>query len=70
MTEIAKACGYAVAMSADSSTGIARALERLAPADGPALLEIRVNKGARASLGRPTASPATNKRELMRHLGH
>jgi phosphonopyruvate decarboxylase len=70
MTEIAKACGYAVAMSADSTAGIARALERLAPADGPALLEIRVNKGARASLGRPTASPATNKRELMRHLGH
>jgi phosphonopyruvate decarboxylase len=70
MTGIAKACGYALAMTAQSRAEITCALERLAAADGPALLEIRVNKGARANLGRPTASPATNKQELMRHLGH
>jgi phosphonopyruvate decarboxylase len=69
MTAIAKACGYPVVLSAESSAEIRRALDCLAHADGPALLEIRVNRGARANLGRPSSTPATNKQELMRHLG-
>jgi phosphonopyruvate decarboxylase len=65
---IAAACGYRLTMSTETSAEIADALAVMAHAEGPVLLEIRVNKGARANLGRPTASPAENKRELMQYL--
>jgi phosphonopyruvate decarboxylase len=48
---------------------VIRGLEALRSGQGPMLLEVRVKKGGRANLGRPTASPAENKRELMRFLG-
>ena len=32
--------------------------------EGPVLLEIKVNKGSRDDLGRPTTSPIDNKEEL------
>ena len=36
--------------------------------DGPALLEIKCNKGARENLGRPTRTPLENKEDLMNFL--
>ena len=65
---IARACGYREAWSAATTPEISSALERLRLVDGPALLEIKVNKGARENLGRPTMTPAENKRELMEVL--
>ena len=35
---------------------------------GPALLEIRCNKGARKNLGRPTQSTFENKKQFMGFL--
>jgi phosphonopyruvate decarboxylase len=69
ISAIARACGYRDAWTAETSAEIAGALQRLADVEGPALLEIRVNKGARENLGRPTMTPAENKRELMEALG-
>jgi len=66
---IAMACGYRHAWSAETTADITKALARFDEVDGPALLEIRVNKGARENLGRPTMTPAENKRELMEVLG-
>jgi phosphonopyruvate decarboxylase len=40
----------------------------LKSAEGPALLEIRVRKGARADLGRPKNSPKENKKSFMEAL--
>ena len=68
LTAIAKACGYRTALVARTTGEILAALETVKKADGPALLEIRVNAGARADLGRPSASPADNKVELMEYL--
>ena len=68
LPQIAEACGYRLALKAETSDTIRTGLAALREAEGPALLEIRVNKGARADLGRPTASPAENKRELMQFL--
>ena len=68
LTAIAKACGYRTALVARTTGEILAALETVKKADGPALLEIRVNAGARADLGRPSASPADNKAELMEYL--
>jgi phosphonopyruvate decarboxylase len=69
IAQIAAACGYRLTMSAQTSEEIRNALAATANAEGPVLLEIKVNKGARANLGRPTATPADNKRELMQYLG-
>ena len=35
---------------------------------GPCLLEITVNKGARKDLGRPTISPKENKKNFIKFL--
>jgi len=35
---------------------------------GPQLLEIKIKKGARKDLGRPTTSPNENKSILMKYL--
>jgi phosphonopyruvate decarboxylase len=68
LPQIARACGYRVALQAATASEIADGLVRLRELDGPGLLEIRVNKGARADLGRPGATPGENKRELMQYL--
>ena|SRR5688572_21268554 len=65
---IALACGYRAALTAQTTAEVREALDALMEAEGPTLLEIKVNKGARANLGRPTSSPAANKAELMEYL--
>ncbi len=65
---IARACGYIAVMRAESVDEIYKKLPLLQKSHGPALLEIRVNKGARAELGRPTTSPIENKQAFMKFL--
>jgi phosphonopyruvate decarboxylase len=55
---IAKACGYGTALRATSADELAARLVELEKAEGPALLEVRVKKGARSDLGRPTQTPS------------
>jgi phosphonopyruvate decarboxylase len=69
LVRIATACGYQQAWRAEGEEEIRRRVADLRQSDGPALLEIRVNKGSRPDLGRPSATPAENKRELMQFLG-
>lgn len=59
---IARACGYRDAFVATDAAELEAALAKLAQAEGPALLEIRVKKGARKDLGRPTMSPQDLKK--------
>ena len=61
---IAKACGYIHCGFAETVQEIYQALEDIRVVRGPALLEIRLNKGVRANLGRPT-SPGENKLLFM-----
>jgi phosphonopyruvate decarboxylase len=42
---------------------------RLRSEPGPALLEVKVNKGARADLGRPNSTPIENRDALMKRIG-
>lgn len=68
LPQIARGCGYAVALRADTADDVIAGVARLRRVQGPALMEIPVNKGARPDLGRPTVSPTGNKRELMQFL--
>lgn len=66
--EIAHDCGYTTCLRADSAREVTAKIELLKETQGPALLEIRVNKGARSDLGRPKTSPQQNKAKFMEFL--
>ena len=65
---VAKAVGYRDALSADSKDSLAAALEKVKGMQGPVLLEVKVKKGNRKDLGRPTTTPIENKNALMEFL--
>jgi len=65
---IAKACGYKLALKAETSDEVKEGINLLKFKDGPCLLEIRVNKGSRDNLGRPTRTPKENKEDFMKNV--
>jgi phosphonopyruvate decarboxylase len=66
---VARACGYPHAERVERADDLPRAVAALEAVRGPAMLEVRVQKGSRANLGRPTTTPAELKRLFMRRLG-
>lgn len=65
---IAKACGYRTALSVQTEEELNKEMNRLDTLETPLLLEIKVAKGARKDLGRPTTTPVQNKQDLMNLL--
>lgn len=68
LTEVAKAVGYKEAVLATTAEELTAALLRLKTCDGPVLLEVRVHRGNRKDLGRPTTTPIQNRDALMSFL--
>ena len=66
---IATACGYRMAISVSEPDELEMAFSRLRSESGPALIEVKVNKGARADLGRPQSTPVENRDALMKRIG-
>lgn len=66
--QIASSCGYSLAFSVDNEDSLKKALDSISKNTGPVLVEVKVKKGARKDLGRPTTSPLQNKNELMKFL--
>ena len=66
---VARACGYSACQSLSDLSALPAAMESLSKEPGPRFLEIRISKGARADLGRPTRTPVETKQALMRFLG-
>ncbi len=65
---IAKANGYSATFSAETKEEIIGMFKKIQEMDGPVLLEVKINKGHRKDLGRPTATPIQNKEEFMGFL--
>lgn len=65
---IAEACGYKTVISVSTADDLKDVLSDLTDNDAPLFLEIKVKKGARANLGRPTTTPIENKEALMDFL--
>ena len=63
---VAKAVGYAAAFSVSTKEELISQLSTIKA--GPVLLEIKVKKGNRKDLGRPTTTPIENKEALMEFL--
>ncbi len=66
--EIAKASGYTLVDSASEIQDIKKKLKVLKGHKGRAFLELKVNKGAREDLGRPTKTPKENKNAFQQFL--
>ena len=66
---IARAAGYTNVFLAETRQELDSTLLGLKQSVGPSLLEIRVRRGARKNLGRPTTTPIQNKQAFMDFLG-
>ena len=66
---IAKAAGYKDAVSVTTAEDLGSALKVLKTMRGPVLLEVRVHRGNRKDLGRPTTTPIQNRDVLMEFMG-
>ncbi len=65
---VAKAVGYKATYSVESKAELESVLAKVNSVESPALLEIKVKKGNRKDLGRPTTTPIQNKDALMQFL--
>lgn len=66
---IAKAAGYKDAVSVTTAEDLGSVLKVLKTMRGPVLLEVRVHRGNRKDLGRPTTTPIQNRDALMEFMG-
>jgi phosphonopyruvate decarboxylase len=66
--ELARIFNYKQSFSASNIADLKECLSNFRQMEGPALLEIVINKGARKDLGRPTTSPVENKMNFMNTL--
>jgi phosphonopyruvate decarboxylase len=65
---VAKAVGYKAVFSVDNKSSLKTVLKDVKASEGPVFLEVKVKKGNRKDLGRPTTTPVQNKEALMEFL--
>lgn len=65
---IAKSVGYKTVLSVDNKEDLVKTLPQLGKSACPLLLEIKVKKGNRKDLGRPTTTPIENKKNFMQFV--
>ena len=70
ISEIASSCGYSSSSSISSINELQEIITILKSTPGPHFLEIKVSKGSRDNLGRPTSTPIENKEALMENFKH
>ena len=65
---IATASGYRSARRAETAEEVADCFRQFEGSKGPHFMEVRIKRGARANLGRPTIAPQQNKLDFMRFV--
>lgn len=68
LVAVAEAVGYRKVISVSLEQQLPTAIKEAQRREGPVLLEIKVKKGNRKDLGRPTTTPQMNKVALMNFL--
>jgi phosphonopyruvate decarboxylase len=63
--QVAKACGYINTKTVKTKTELENSVNEIKKIDGPNMIVVKVNKGARKELGRPTKMPSENKKDFM-----
>jgi phosphonopyruvate decarboxylase len=64
---IATGCGYKAYFCAHDQITLNKAWQSLKLLDGTIFLEIKIQIGSRANLGRPSSTPKENKSFFMTH---
>lgn len=64
----AKAFGYKAAYSVERKQDLVAVLSQAKNLEGPIMIEVKVKKGNRKDLGRPTTTPVENKEALIHFL--
>ena len=68
LPQIAEAVGYAHVFSVSTELRLVDVMAKVKSLDGPIFVEVKVHKGARKNLGRPTTTPIENKEALMNFI--
>lgn len=68
LSRIARAVGYPHTYSVSTKENLQEILNEIQKQEGLTLLEVKVKKGNRKDLGRPTTTPIENKEALMKFL--
>ena len=68
LPRLAAACGYRFTASVATAAELEARWKECARRAGPVLLEIRVRRGARSDLGRPSGTPVENRDAFQRFL--
>lgn len=68
LPQVARGVGYKHTFSVGTMEDLVQVLEDVKKVEGPTLLEVKVRKGNRKNLGRPTTTPIQNKEALMDFL--
>ncbi|MFC0875919.1 phosphonopyruvate decarboxylase [Saccharicrinis sp. FJH2] len=68
--KIARGFNYKYTFSATTFKEIDKIMEEIKVLKGPILIEVKIAKGARKDLGRPTVSPIENKENFIKFLKH
>ena len=68
LPRIARAVGYKHTYSVSTKGDLTDVLKEIKTQDGLSLLEVKIRKGYRTDLGRPTTTPIQNKEALMKFL--
>ncbi len=66
---IAMACGYKSSKEVTSKSQLLETIKEIKNLEGPNLLLVKVKKGTKKNLRRPTKSPIENKEEFMKFIG-
>lgn len=66
--QVALACGYKAAKKVEKREDLIKAITELNQSEGPSIIIVKVNKGARKDLGRPTTTPIENKESFIEKL--
>jgi phosphonopyruvate decarboxylase len=65
---VARALGYKAVFSVEDKDALSVILSKAKDLVGPVFIEVRVKKGNRKDLGRPSTTPIQNKEALMHFL--
>jgi phosphonopyruvate decarboxylase len=68
LSDIAKNSGYENVFSVSNEEDLVKTLITIRSLKGPNFLEVRLKKGWRAEIGRPSTTPEENKASFMHHL--
>lgn len=66
--QVALGCGYKAANTVETKADLEEAVKGMKATEGPQMTIVKVNKGARKDLGRPTTTPIQNKVGFMNSL--